>query len=73
MSNEPQENRVIDNRMDILSLTNNDQAEEDENISMSYKAHSNNSPDDLSVAGKKLPKQLKWVLVSEENGDQQPK
>ena len=37
----------------------------------SYKVHSNNSPDDLSVLtqGKKLPKQLKWVLVSEGNQD----
>jgi len=40
---------------------------------MSYKGHSNNSPDDLSLAGKKLPKQLKWILVSEGNGEQQPR
>ena len=35
----------------------------------SYKVHSNNSPDDLSIltSGKKLPKQLKWILVSEGN------
>ena len=70
-----QERRVIDNRMDIISQSNNDQAEEEseQNISMSYKAHSNNSPDDLSLAGKKVPKQLKWILVSEGNGEQQPR
>lgn len=42
---------------------------QDENQSQSYKGHSNNSPDDLSILapGKKLPKQLKWILVSESN------
>ena len=42
---------------------------QDENQSQSYKGHSNNSPDDLSILapGKKLPKQLKWILVSENN------
>jgi len=38
---------------------------QDESQSQSYKGHSNNSPDDLSIinSSKKLPKQLKWILV----------
>lgn len=44
----------------------------DEQTSNSYKAHSNNSPDDLSLIQPKAPqkKQLKWILVNEPSEQQ---
>ena len=62
--NEESQSLIPNNLTDFIGKNNS----QDENQSQSYKAHSNNSPDDdlsISTPGKKAPKRLKWILVRE--------